>query len=118
MKMQRTKSDNARCCLAKKQSGNLTCTLTAPELNERKETVLAQLRAQIIATRELSDGFAFKFPGTDRVLDELIEFIKTERECCNFFIFTLSISGDKSETWLAITGPKGSKEFIHSELGL
>jgi hypothetical protein len=68
--------------------------------------------------KELKDGYAFKFPGTDKMLDELTEFIKTERECCDFFTFNLSISGDKSEAWLELTGVEGAKDFISTELGL
>lgn len=56
--------------------------------------------------------------GTDKILDQLSEFIKTERACCDFFIFGLSISGDKSEIWLELTGPKGAKDFIETELEL
>jgi hypothetical protein len=67
--------------------------------------------------KELKDGFTFKFPGSDEVLDKLTEFIKTERACCDFLTFGLSVSGDKSETWLHLTGEKGAKEFISAELG-
>ncbi|MEC3880243.1 hypothetical protein [Parapedobacter sp. 10938] len=51
-------------------------------------------------------------------MDELTEFVKTERACCSFFMFTISVSGDKSEIWLQLTGAKGAKEFITTELGL
>jgi hypothetical protein len=51
------------------------------------------------------------------MIDELVEFIKTERACCDFFIFNLSISS-KSEAWLEITGPRGAKDFIKTELGI
>jgi len=68
--------------------------------------------------RELSNGFAYKFPGTDNMLDELAEFIKTERECCDFFNFGLSISGDKRESWLELTGAEGAKDFIIAEIDL
>lgn len=104
-------------CMAKTTT-DIACTLTSPELRERKETVLASLKAQVIEKKELRNGFAFKFLGTDEVLDELSEFIKTERQCCTFFTFNLSISGDKSEAWLELMGPRGAKEFISSELGL
>ncbi|MEM6844329.1 MAG: hypothetical protein AAF944_05705 [Bacteroidota bacterium] len=103
---------------AKNKSGKLNCTLTTQELQKRKRTVLKSLKAQIVEKKELEDGYAFKYPGTDKILDELIEFIKTERACCNFFLFGLSISGDQSETWLRLTGPKGAKDFISTELDL
>ena len=105
-------------CKAKSKSAELSCKLRLPELRKRKATVIASLKQQILERRELRDGFGFKFPGTDQVLDELTEFIKTERECCDFFTFRLSISGDKSEAWLELTGPEGAKEFIASEIEL
>src|SRR5690606_16863151 len=105
-------------CTAKNESTEMTCKLTNPELRNRKETVIASLKKKMVKKIELKNGYAFKFPGTDDVLDELIEFIKTERECCDFFIFGLSVSGDKSEAWLELTGEDGAKDFISSELGL
>lgn len=103
---------------ATNKSTQLTCGLSSKQLVKRKATVLKSLKNQIQETRELPDGYAFKFPGSDKVLDELTEFIKTERTCCSFFVFDLSISGDKSEAWLHMTGPEGAKNFIREELGL
>jgi hypothetical protein len=105
-------------CKSKSKAGELSCKLTTPELQKRKETVIASLKQKILEKKELKDGYAFKFTGTDEVLDELTEFIKTERACCNFFTFGLSVSGDKTEAWLELTGVDGAKDFIISELGL
>ncbi len=106
------------CCKAKNKKGELTCKLTTSELRQRKETVIKSLKNQILVKKELKNGYSYKFVGTDKMVDELTEFIKTERECCDFFIFNLSISGDKSEALLEITGPKGAKDFIKTELGM
>ena len=105
-------------CLAKNNSTNISCKLTSVELQNRKETVLESLRKQILEKKELRDGFGFKFNGSDKMMDELMEFIKTERACCDFFTFNLSISGDKSEIWLQLTGTKEAKDFIRTELEL
>ncbi len=70
----------------------------------------------MLEKKELKNGYSYKFPGSDKILDKLTEFIKTERECCDFFIFNLSISGDKREARLKITGKPGVKEFIKTEL--
>jgi hypothetical protein len=105
-------------CKVKSNSTTISCKLTSPELQQRKQTVIARLKQQIIEKKELENGYAFKFSGTDAVVDELTSFIKTERACCDFFTFNLSISGDKTEAWLELTGEKGAKEFIASELGL
>ena len=115
-KSDKSKSICTSACKAKNKTSELSCKLTTPELQDRKETILKQLREQVIIKKELEHGYAFKFLGTDKVLDQLSEFIKTERACCDFFIFGLSISGDKSEIWLELTGPKGAKDFIDMEL--
>ena len=105
-------------CKAESKPGALSCKLTTPELRKRKATVIASLKQQMIDRKELEDGYAFKLSGTDEALDELITFIKTERACCDFFTFNLSISGDKKEAWLELTGVDGAKDFITTELGL
>ncbi len=110
------------CCSptyqAKSKSSVLSCKLPSKEMHERKLTVLASLKKQIKERKELPNGYAFRFDGSDQVLDELTEFIKTERECCDFFTFNLSVSGDKSEVWLELTGVEGAKDFITKELEL
>ena len=98
-------------------NNDIACTLTSEDLRRRKETVLASLRSKIAERTEFEDGYSFVFPGNDAVMDELVEFIKTERECCKFFQFDLSVSGDKSGIQLRLTGPQGVKDFIRDELG-
>src|SRR4030095_7371600 len=75
MTADQTGSGCADNCRAKSKSENLSCKLTPPELQKRKETVLASLKAKMTERKELADGYAFKFPGTDNMLDELTEFI-------------------------------------------
>ncbi len=104
------------CQATNKQTGELSCKLSSPEMRRRKETVLASLKKQVIERKTLKNGYAYKFPGSDKMIDELTEFIKTERQCCSFFIFNLSISGDGTEIWLELTGVEGAKEFIDGEL--
>jgi hypothetical protein len=102
----------------KKQTKELSCKLTTPELRERKATVIASLKNQILLTRELKNGFAYRLRGSDSMVDELATFVKTERACCDFFNFDISITGNKTEARLKITGPKGAKDFIKTELEL
>ncbi len=111
-------SDTAGCCQATNSKTTLTCKLMPEELRLRKETVLRSLKEKVLEKKELKNGYAFRFAGTDENLEELMTFIKSERECCDFFIFNLSISGDKSEVWLALTGVEGAKDFVTQELGL
>lgn len=93
----------------------MTCKLTSPELRKRKEEVIAKLKQQVLGKRELADGFAYRFDGTDELLDSLTAFIKSERMCCDFFNFKILVLSDAT-VWLEITGAKGAKEFIKTEL--
>jgi len=100
----------------KVKTNELTCNLTSSELQLRKATVIASLKRKILEKKELKNGFAYKFSGSDTLVDELISFVKSERECCDFFTFNLSIAGDKSEAWLEIIGPVSAKNYIKTEL--
>jgi hypothetical protein len=95
----------------------MACKLTSPELRKRKEEVISKLKALVLEKKELPDGYAYKFDGTDEILDSLTAFIKSERLCCDFFDFMLLVSND-AVAWLEITGEKGAKEFIKTELGM
>jgi hypothetical protein len=68
--------------------------------------------------KELDNGYSFKFAGSDEMIDSLTSFIKTERQCCDFFTFQLSVQDEKGVAWLTLTGPEGTKDFIHTELEL
>lgn len=119
--VQAQKTDNTEdCCkkmASKKSSNAFVCKLTTAEFRERKATVIASLKEKVLEKKEMKNGFAYKFTGGDAMVDEISNFIKTERQCCGFFRFDLTINGD-SELWLAITGPKGAKQVIVDELGM
>ena len=105
-------------CESNGMTTDITCKLTKPELRKRKETVLTELKKQVLEKKELPNGFAYRFAGDNQTIDQLTEFIKTERECCDFFTFILTITGDKKTAWLALTGAGKVKSFILSELEL
>ena len=116
-KMPVNKSDSVinRKYEAKSQSTEIACKLTTPELEKRMATVVESIKQQVIEEKELENGYAYKFKGSDKMIDELTDFIKTERQCCDFFTFNLSVAGDESEIWFELTGPKEAKEFIKAE---
>jgi hypothetical protein len=94
----------------------VTCKLSTPELQKRKATVIAELKAFVLTRKELPEGYGFEFEGTDEILDKLNTFIKTERMCCDFFKFQLSVEDNKAV--LNITGGEGAKEFLKEEIDL
>ena len=98
------------------EEAKLSCKLTTPELQQRKATVVAELKKLMLERVEVNNGYRYKFDGSDKMLDLLNSFIKTERLCCDFFTFTLTASDDKNFTLLDLTGPEGVKEFIKHEI--
>lgn len=94
----------------------LSCKLTTPELQQRKKIVIAELKNQVLEKTETDKGFKYKFNGSDKMLDLLTSFIKTERLCCSFFVFNLTASSDNSFAWLELSGPEGTKDFIKHEI--
>ena len=95
----------------------LSCRLTTPELQQRKQTVIAALKSRVLETIDIEEGIKLKFNGDDETLDLLSDFIKSERLCCNFFTFTLTVRDVNNLAWLELSGPKGTRHFITSELG-
>lgn len=118
MKKKATEIANTDQCNDGCKERTVACKLTTHEMQQRKATVISSLTKQILEKKELNNGYAYRFKGTDEIVDQLSEFIKTERLCCDFFDFELKIAGDASFVWLSITGPKGTKDFITSELNL
>ena len=106
-----------RDLIPEQQGTSFTCKLTTPELQQRKKTVISELQQQLLETKELENGFAYKFKGTDEMIDQLATFVKTERLCCDFFNYRISVT-DNEVIWLELTGPKGVKDFIKVELQL
>jgi hypothetical protein len=98
-------------------SKTVTCKLTTPELQQRKNTTIAELKKLVLEKQGASNGVKFKFDGSDKTLDLLTSFIKTERLCCDFFSFTLIAGNENNFTWLELSGPDGTKTFIETEIG-
>jgi hypothetical protein len=65
--------------------------------------------------KELSRGYAFRFPSGESWMKRLLDFIKAERECCPFFTFSLIFEPGKGPLWLQLEGSEEVKEFIRSQ---
>jgi hypothetical protein len=94
----------------------LSCKLPTPELRKRKTEVLTSLKSKMTGRAELDNGFQYSFAGSDEILEEILQFIITERACCSFFTFQVLVNDEDSPIALQITGPEGAKQFIVSEL--
>lgn len=99
------------------QTLSLSCKLTTPELQQRKRTVISNLKQLLLEKQELANEYSYRFADSDPMIDLVTDFVKTERLCCEFFHFNIAVSNDNA-LWLTITGPEGVKNFIATELEL
>ena len=105
-------------CMSKNSKAELKCKMTTEELQKRRETVLASLKKKVVKKYEIENGYSFQLPGDNATLRELEEFIKTEKECCDFLKIDYAVRGDQNMSMLYIEGPEGVKDFINAELGM
>jgi len=63
-------------------------------------------------TREVRNGYSFRFPGETSWYSKLARWITLEKLCCPFFTFNLSPAGQDGSVWLRITGPRGVKQLV------
>ena len=92
----------------------VVCSLTETELRERRGVLLEKAGRAVLESKELPDGFAYRFPEGDEWLEELTHIIRLERRCCPFLGFRLSVERGGGPIWLELTGPPGTKEFLAS----
>ena len=94
----------------------IACSLSAPELRERRRTVLAELRAHVQRVRELPDGYALDLATSDDALAAATTMIRLERRCCPFLRFTLTVEPADAAIEVALTGGPGAREFLSTRL--
>lgn len=61
---------------------------------------------------ELADGYAFRFDNSAQWASRILEFIETERVCCQFFRFEMVFEPQLGPLWLYLRGSEAAKEFI------
>ncbi len=90
----------------------IACSLEATALAQRGEDVRRELFGHVDERRELTDGFSYRFPGSDEFSDALLAFAAAERTCCAFFRIELVFEPGLGPIWLTLRGPEGVKDFI------
>jgi hypothetical protein len=88
-----------------------------PEERENHIRASTQLFQTVQDIQEVENGYKFFFPNSSNLenVTQFAEFIYNERRCCPFLEFTLNISPKDSPISLSLTGPEGTKEFLHEE---
>jgi hypothetical protein len=95
----------------------LACRVDAftPEQRERYQHVRAALKGALAETKELPDGYEFRYAGAGETFRLAAEFVTLERRCCPFFDFALEWTSE-GQPALRITGGEGVKAFVREML--
>jgi hypothetical protein len=98
----------------------LVCDLTALSMEQRRRygQVRRQLNEFPQEVREVTNGYAFRYPADEAGLLLLAEFISLEGRCCPFLDFTLEVKSRQGRAWLTLTGTESVKEFLRLELDI
>ena len=94
----------------------IACNLTGEDLAERGNDV-KNLFDETEEVRELEDGYAFRFSGSDAMAPRLLEFTLEERRCCPFFTFDLVFQPNLGSIWVHLRGSAAVKEYVASAWG-
>jgi hypothetical protein len=92
----------------------IACNLNDAEFQRRRADLLTTFQGALLETRELDDGYAYRFPSDANWISELAQLITVERECCPFLSFNLRVEPANGPLWLELTGPAGTKDFLQS----
>lgn len=94
----------------------IACRLPDEEQDRQWEEVASDVFGAVEETRELDDGYAFRFPSDDGWVRSLTEYVLYERGCCPFFRFEIILEPDGGSTWLRLRGGEDVKRFITGQL--
>lgn len=92
----------------------IACSLTTPELQERRSNVLQRVRRGVLEVKELEDGYSYTFPSAGEWLSEVADLVDLERQCCPFLQFRITVAPNDGPLLLELTGPEGTKDFLLS----
>jgi hypothetical protein len=95
----------------------VACTLSEPEVAERRAGLFADLARRRQEARSLREGITLRYSSEPGTLALLGEFIQLESQCCPFLRFQLTVEPGGGPIWLELTGPPGTREFLAHEIG-
>ena len=89
------------------------CKLSPGAYSDRMSKI-EELFTGSAETRELEDGYEFRFPGGSEWSGKLLELIHSERQCCRFLEFELSFEPEQGPIWFRVRGSAQVKAFLEA----
>jgi len=96
----------------------IVCTLSTPELRERRAGLLRRVRERLQEATPLAggDGYELRFPGDEETVAEVLELVRLESRCCAFLRFRVTLEPGGGAVTLEVSGPPGGAEILAAEL--
>lgn len=94
----------------------IACTLTPGELRSGRTGLLPGLAELADRQLPLPNGVRLEFAPTAATLRRIGEVVARERRCCGFLDFRVRTGGIPGGLRLDVTGPAGTREFLHELL--
>jgi hypothetical protein len=91
----------------------IACSLTGPELAERRRIILNAVRKSRVRTARLPAGYAYEFDA--KMLEQVRNLVVLERQCCPFLAFNI-IEGETAIR-LEVTGSPEAVGVIEDFFG-
>ena len=93
----------------------VACTLTEPEMRERRQTLLDPVRGAVLDVTPLPLGYAYRFEP--EMLAQLSRLVDLERRCCPFLTFRIVVGAGDQPILPEVTGPAQAEAVIADFLG-
>lgn len=81
------------------------------ELEQHEEKV-DELLAEREEMREVSGGYAFRFPGSMDYAERMLDVIRLERKCCPFLSFEIAFEPEEQGIWLYVGGDEQVEDYL------
>ena len=100
------------------ESLEIACRLTSPDLARRLDELRSGLLSRVLAVDWLPEGAKFDLPHTDETANDLLDFVRYERQCCPFLDFTVTLpaAGTIAQLTLTSSAPGGA-QFVRQTFG-
>lgn len=96
----------------------MACRLTSPDLAKRLDDLRTGLFSQVVAVDWQPDGATFRFPQSDEMVNDLLDFVRFERQCCPFLDFSLAFAAGEPDARLTLSSmATGGETFIRQTFG-
>ena len=92
----------------------IACLSDRQRASAAQKRLSEQIAESLIDFEELENGFSYRFPLEETILQDLAAIIDLERKCCPFLNFKLILEAGNDFVSLELTGGQGTKEMIKS----